>query len=484
VAQGALWGVGRVIAEEHPDLWGGLLDLDPDADAATRAAQLAAELCQRDAERQVAWRGDARFALRLQALGTDTDAPNLPPWPHDGAWLVTGGLGAVALQLAHAMVAQGVRRLILLGRSSLPPRHQWNALAAESRDGQRVRAVRALEAAGASVHLLVADVADPLDLERALRDYESEAWPPICGVLHAAGVLETGLATRTDRASFDRVYATKVVGAEVLDRLLPSVERFVMISSISAALGIPGMASYAAANAGLDALAHDRRARGLHGLSIQSGAWVETGMHSGASADANMQQLQNMGIQGFDALHGVRLFNALAGGPQASVTVLPIDWRAFRAARRGRDLQLFGTLGLQADGANDDAITDRLAQAASPLERRRLMEPIVREAIGRVLKLAPARIDPRKPLGAMGLNSLMAMELRNRLEAVLARPLSATLAWNYPTLEALAAFLCGDAPIAGTVRAAPPAAPSAAPMLADVAELSDEDAAQLLRRKR
>jgi myxalamid-type polyketide synthase MxaE and MxaD len=98
--------------------------------------------------------------------------------------------------------------------------------------------------------------------------------------------------------------------------------------------------------------------------------------------------------------------------------------------------------------------------------------------------LAPARIDPRKPLGAMGLNSLMAMELRNRLEAVLARPLSATLAWNYPTLETLAAFLCGDAPVAGTVRAAPPAASSAAPVLADVAELSDEDAAQLLRRKR
>jgi malonyl CoA-acyl carrier protein transacylase/NAD(P)-dependent dehydrogenase (short-subunit alcohol dehydrogenase family) len=484
VAHGALWGVGRVLAEEHPDLWGGLLDLDPDADAPTRASQLASEVCQRDAERQVAWRGSGRFGLRLQPLGGDADIAAPPPWPGDGAWLITGGLGAVALHLAQAMVAQGVRRLILLGRSPLPPRHQWNALAAESRDGQRVRAVRALEAAGAAVHLLVADVADPLDLERALRDYESDAWPPICGVLHAAGVLETGLATRTDRASFDRVYATKVVGAQTLDRLLPSVERFVMLSSISASLGSHGMVSYAAANAGLDALAQDRRARGLHGLSVQSGAWLDTGMFSGAAADANMQQLRDMGIQGFDVAQGAALFNALAGTPQPSITLLPVDWHAFRAARRGRDLRLFETLGLQKNETNDDAIADRLAQAASPLERRRLMEPIVREAIGRVLKLAPARIDPRKPLGAMGLNSLMAMELRNRLEAVLARPLSATLAWNYPTLETLAAFLCGDAPVAGTVRAAPPAASSAAPVLADVAELSDEDAAQLLRRKR
>ena len=483
VSQAALWGLGRVIAEEHPDLWGGLLDLDPDADAATHADQLAAEVCQRDAERQVAWRGKGRFALRLQASEADpTMTPSLP-WPGDGAWLVTGGLGAVALQLAKAMVAQGVRRLILLGRSPLPPRAQWPALPTDTRDGQRVAAVRALEAAGASVHLLVADVADPVELERVLHQYEAEAWPPICGVLHAAGVLETGLATRTDRASFERVYATKVDCAQTLDRLLPAVERFVMISSISAALGIPGMASYAAANAALDALAHDRRCRGLHGLSIQSGAWIDTGMHSGASADSNLRQLQDMGIQGFDAPQGVALFNALAGRPQASITVLPVDWRVFRAARRGRDLQLIGTLGQQELEVDADGMAERLAQAASPLERRRLMEPVVREAIGRVLKLAPARIDARKPLGAMGLNSLMAMELRNRLEAVLARPLSATLAWNYPTLDALAEFLCGDAAPSGAVRPAPTPAP-AVPVLADVAELSDQDAAQLLRRKR
>jgi len=493
VEQAALWGLGRVLAEEHPELWGGLVDLDPLADTRVQAAQLAAQVNRGLAERQVAWRDGRRFALRLQSLDIAAAVSTTPGWSTDGAWLVTGGLGAVPLRLASSMVAHGVRRLVLLGRRPLPPRSEWLVTPADSRDGRRIAAVRALEAAGASVHLLVADVSDSQDLERTLRDYASEAWPPIVGVLHAAGVLETGLAAQVDRASFERVYAPKVAGALALDRLLPEVKRFVMISSISAALGIAGMSAYAAANAALDALAHDRRARGQHGLSIQSGAWIDTGMHSGLSAEGNLRQLQAMGIQGHSPEHAVALFNALAGRPEASITVLPIDWAAFRAAKRGRDLSMFsgrGPIGTQVERSGD-ALAQRLASAADASGRRRLMEPVVREAIAKVLKLHPTRIDPRKPLGAMGLNSLMAMELRNGLEAALGRALSATLAWNYPTLESLVEFLCGEAPLHVKASNAKPAATTSSAVAEDaartigaIAQLSNEDAARLLRRKR
>jgi acyl transferase domain-containing protein len=484
--QATLWGLGRVIAQEHPELGVTLLDLDPAADARTRAVQLAEEVCRGDGETQVALRDGRRFALRLQALDGEPSAASSVPWPADGAWLVTGGLGEVGLHLASGMVAQGVRRLVLVGRSGLPPRRQWHSIAADSRDGRRIAAVRALEAAGAAVHLVVADVADAADLERALRAYEEEAWPPVRGVLHAAGLLETALAARIDRASLWRVLAAKFHGARNLDRLLPDVDRFVMVSSNSATLGLPGMASYAAANAGLDAIAQDRRARGRHGLSIQSGAWLDTGMHSGVSAEQQMRQLNDIGIRGFTPAQGVALFNALAGRAEACVTVMPIDWPAFAASRRGRDLRLFeGCASIEAPAHGGRASTGEQLAGAGLAERRRLLEPLVRDAVGGVLKLAPARVDPRKPLGAMGLTSLMAMELRNRLESTLDRPLSATLAWNYPTVEALVGFLCGDAPeAAGRLHAAHLAA-APAPITVDaVAHLSDVDAARLLRRKR
>jgi myxalamid-type polyketide synthase MxaE and MxaD len=318
-----------------------------------------------------------------------------------------------------------------------------------------------------------------------LHGYEDEAWPPIRGVLHAAGVLETALATHTDRALLQRVLSPKLHGARNLDRLLPDVERFVLISSNSATLGVPGMGSYAAANAGLDALAHDRRCRKLHALSIQSGAWIDTGMHSGESAGEKMRQLNDIGIQGLTPAEGVAVFSALAGRSDAAITVMPIDWAAFTKARRGRNLQLYdGRLVPDTIAPTADAALSARFGSATASERRQLLEPIVREAVGRVLKLAPARIEPRRPLGAMGLNSLMAMELRNRLESDLGRPLSATLAWNYPTVDALVAFLSGDTPAAAARPAVAAMAPSAIAAFDAVANLSDLDAARLLRRKR
>lgn len=317
IEQAAFWGLGRVLAEEHPELWGGLVDLDPLADSAERAAQLAAQICRGSTDRQIAWRDGKRFALRFVALDMESVECAMPAWPVDGAWLITGGLGAVALHLARSMVAHGVRRLVLLGRHGLLPRGDWLETPPDSPSGRRIAAVRALEAAGASVHLLVADVGDPQSLERALREYSREAWPPIMGVLHAAGVLETRLAVQTDRAAFERVYLPKVAGALALERLLPEVQRFVMISSISATLGIAGMAAYAAANAALDALAHDRRTRSRHGLSIQSGGWIDTGMLSGDAAETNMGQLRAMGIRGHEPQHAVAVFDVLVGRPEA-----------------------------------------------------------------------------------------------------------------------------------------------------------------------
>jgi myxalamid-type polyketide synthase MxaE and MxaD len=481
----AAWGAGRVVAEEHPEFWGGLVDLDPAAGDAANADWLARELLGAGGESQVAWRSGERFTLRLQNLGGEAGEPQPMAWRPDAAYLLTGGLGGVGLHVSAAMVAQGARRLVMLGRSALPERSQWAAVPADSLAGRRITAIRALESAGASVHLLQADVADAQSLEQALQRYTAEAWPPIRGVIHAAGTTENHLVLQTDPQAFARVVAPKLDGALHLDRLLPDLDAFILFSSVSATIGWPGMANYAAANAGLDALACDRRARGLPGLSIQWGPWEDTGLHAGEVARQQTAELLRQGVQHFTAAQGQAVFGALAGRSDALVTVMPADWAMFQTARRGRDLRLYADLlpGAGADAADGVRLSERLAALDHPGERRKLLEPAVRDAVGRVLKLAPARLDPRKPLGAMGLSSLLAMELRNRLEAALDRPLSATLAWNYPTVDALVGFLAGEAAAAPAAPAADLAAPLAAAAIGAVAELSDEDAARLLRRR-
>ncbi|WP_341891915.1 beta-ketoacyl synthase N-terminal-like domain-containing protein [Variovorax sp. YR752] len=478
VRAAAAWGSGRVLADEHPDSWGGLVDIDPQATPDQAAVALAGEFGT-PGQAQVLWDRGERFELRLRALIDGEFEPAPLPWRKDASYLLTGGLGAVGLKVAASMVAQGARRLLLLGRHGLPPRSRWLDADLAPRDRQRIAAVRALEAAGAAVQVVEADVANAASLEGALQRHDAEAWPPIRGVVHAAGVLDNRLALALDRDSHDRVGAAKLTGALQLDRLLPELDFFVLFSSVSAVLGFSGMANYAAANAGLDALAADRRARGQAALSLQWGPWEGTGMHGGDNAAQEMEVLRRRGVRSFGADQGAALFAALAGRAEATVMAVPIHWPTRRAAGHGGSRGLFAGRGELGETIAGAGLAQRL-EALSPDDRRRLAEPLVREAVGAVLKLAPARIDPAQPFGTLGLSSLLAMELRNRLETLFARPLSATLAWNYPTVDSLVGFLCGDSPAA--VR--PAAASKPAAISADVGRLSDAEALQLLRRRR
>ena len=183
--------------------------------------------------------------------------PNAFQWRPNSAYLITGGLGDIGLLVARAMAAQGARRLVLIGRTALPPRAEWNAIAAESEVGRRIAGVRGLEALGVAVHIAAVDVSDETQLSAFLDSYKSEGWPPIRGVFHAAGTLNDQLASSLSKGDFEAVLGPKLRGAQHLDRLLPDLDLFVMVSSISAVIAQPGQANYAAANAGLDALARD-----------------------------------------------------------------------------------------------------------------------------------------------------------------------------------------------------------------------------------
>ena len=480
VEQAALWGAARVVGEEHPELWGGLVDLDPSASPKTAAGWLTQSLLAHDGEDQVAFRQGRRYALRLFPSG-----PHLAfhgfRWRDDAAYLITGGLGGVGLKVARSMAAAGARRLILLGRTPLPAREQWSGAAPESQAGRRIAAVRALEAMGTAVHAPSVDVSDEIALRAFLDCYIAGGWPPIRGVIHAAGAFNNQLAGEMTQAAFDAVAKPKLRGAQLLDSLLPDLDLFVLFSSTSAFLPLPGQSNYAAANAGLDALAYDRRARGLCALSIEWGVWQDTGLVADAIGQVNVAEMARQGVQSFAADRGARLFAALCGCAVPTVAIFPVDWAKFRRARSGRMTALFRRSESGAEFTPSSSALPGEQAAATPAQRRLLLQDLVRDSVSRVLKIKAAQLDLRKALGDMGLNSLMAIELRNRLETALGRPLSATLAWNHPTIEAIVDFLSADGTVAPTdAPIVHPRCGELAASLAAMATLTDEDAMRAL----
>jgi phthiocerol/phenolphthiocerol synthesis type-I polyketide synthase B len=456
VNQAALWGAGRIVAEEHPDLWGGLVDLDPEAAAAANAAALVLEVLAVSGENQVAVRPDGRYIPRLVSAGRNLVFDDFT-WRQDAAYLITGGLGGVGMEIARAMAASGARRLILLGRTALPPRELWNRTPPDTDAGERVAAVQSLEAMGVAVRTDAVDVSDESELRRFLEQYAAERWPPIRGVVHAAATFDSRLAEAMDRQSFDAVMRPKLYGAQLLDRLLPELDFFTLFSSIGAFIPLPGVASYAAANAGLDALAQDRRARGFPALSIAWCPWENTGAVKGFSGQAQTAELTRRGVLALSAERCSSLFIALRGCSGSTVAVFPADLGRLQRTHAARSLSLFrDLLADQSETAFERTkLSDQLANASAS-NRRPVLEALVKDAVARVLKIEPSRLDLRKPLGNMGLNSLMAMELRNRLEIALDRPLSATLAWNYPTIEILVDHLSGDASKPSSRSVVPP----------------------------
>ncbi|MBX3611468.1 MAG: SDR family NAD(P)-dependent oxidoreductase [Hydrogenophaga sp.] len=479
-------GLAAVMAVELGSRWGGVIDLDPGADPVSGAEALALALVQ--SAGTCALRSGRRLRPSLQNVDAPTAmAPvNFRP---DASYVVTGGLGGVGGALARWLVAQGVRHLVVLSRTPVPARLQWAGLTADSPAAPAVRALRDIEALGASVQHVALDVADEAALQTWLASHQAQARPPVRGLFHLAGITEDRLVRDLDESSLAAVLRPKLTGAWNLHRLLPELDHFVMFSSMAGVMPQAGQGSYAAANAFLDSLARQRRATGQAALSIGWGVWAGTGVMQGEGGRRQQDELLRQGIGSFTVQQATSLLPVLLQWPQAHVLAMPIDWQRMRAQPAWRDAPLLMDLLAQVQTVQADGSSADIPTTSDPLERRRAVEQAVRDVVGRVLKVQPSRIDPRKPLGNMGMTSLMALELRNRLEPLHGKPLSATLAWNYPTVEALVTFLAG----ADAAPAVPPASPTAAagdtpPALADVLDdvnaLSDDDAALLLRKRR
>lgn len=461
LAQAPLWGLGEVIALEHPELRCVRLDLDPAAPPG-EAQVIFSELCSPSDESQVAFRRESRYAARL-ARHADPGTGDPLTIRGEGTYLISGGLGALGLQVARWLVGKGARHLVLCGRSAGPP-------AART-------VLDALEEQGVQVRVRQADVSNPQEVRRLLEEVAANA-PPLRGVVHAAGVLQDGVLLRQDWESFRRVTAPKVEGAFNLhtQTLETPLDFFVLFSSVASWLGSAGQGSYAAANAFLDALAAHRHGLGLPAMSIGWGPWARLGMARGEAAE---RQARERGLLAIEPKQGLEVLGSLLSGNGPRVGVFPVDWPRFMKRRSRPFLRRFETVREEED-AQRRPWGQRLRSAA-PGELPDLLRELVKDEVRAVLGFERTwEPPPDRGFFDMGMDSLMSVELRHRLEAALGRPLSSTLAFRYPNVRGLADYLCrvavGDPPRGAQVpREKEAGAAREGRRLSQVEQLADEE---------
>jgi len=493
--QAALWGLGRVIALEHPEAWGGLIDLDPAQSLTEQAASLIAEIRAGDMEDQVAYRGNQRYVARL----TRTAAPSAPAYTFspEAAYWITGGLGGLGLVVARWMAEQGARYIVLSGRRGLPDRSEWEALPAGSRTASQVAAIREIEALGATIDIAAVDIGDAAALQVLINTFGASR-PALKGIFHTAAALGNRLITELSTDDLQSMFWPKIAGTWNLHALTRGLKLdfFVLFSSSTALWGSSQLGHYAAANTFLDAFAHYRRSLGLPALSVNWGTWEVMRVAS----EAERQRVAQFGLEQMPAEAALTILGNLLASDLTQITVAAVDWASLKAAyeaRRARPL-LEGLESKKASKAPAKAgaearkvsLADQLREI-KPKDRRAFIVEHVRQQVARVISVPdPAALDIRQGLFEMGLDSLMSVELKGRLEASVEQPLPSTLTFNYPTIADLARYLdesvlaAASAPeSAAPAIEPPPAEPASEPPAKETDDMSEDDLAALLAAK-
>ena len=293
-AKATAFGPARVLPREVPGVTCATLDVDlPVARRGLRGAlpeplvtAVLEELCADPGNRAAA----LRAGRRLERGWRPQPLPDAAAMPEGATWLITGGFGGIGLAVAERLAQRHGARLVLLGRSPLPPRDRWDAVLRGAAPGdpiaQRIAAVRRLEASGAQVHAAAADVCNLQDMRAAMAAAEAELGP-IRAVIHAAGVIDDAPMLAKTGAAVETVLAPKLHGTQVLDTLFPDgrADLMVLFSSSSTVTTPAGQADYVAANAFLDAFARHRAGGRTRVLAVNWGVWAETGMAAGAVAE-------------------------------------------------------------------------------------------------------------------------------------------------------------------------------------------------------
>ncbi|MFE6880109.1 SDR family NAD(P)-dependent oxidoreductase, partial [Streptomyces sp. NPDC057677] len=460
----AVWGLGRVFGLEHPDHYGGLIDL-PAAWQPRTGGHVVAALAD-PVEDQLAVRPGGTFARRLQHAPAPSHEGR--EWKPRGTALITGGTGALGAHLARWLARNGAERIVLVSRTG-PDAPGAGELARELTTG------------GTPTTVVACDIADPQQVAGLFGDAsvgESGDHPPVTTVIHAAGVPQRTTLQESDPAAFAELLRAKVTGTQNLLAALDEhpVDDLVLFSSNSGVWGSGLHGAYAAANAYLDAVAEQLRERGHRALSVAWGLWGGGGMAEGGGEE----YLSRVGIRPMAPDLAVAALHEALTLDETFIAVADVDWERFvptyTVARRRpliEDLPevrriatdtdtdtVTGTVTATADPSGDGtpSLRGRLAELDAEDQHAELLAIVQREA-AKVLELRdPQAVAEQRAFRELGFDSVMAVEVRNRLRRLSGLSLPATLVFDHPTPAAVVAYLRGAMFPDGTEAGASPLA--------------------------
>ncbi|MGK4910007.1 SDR family NAD(P)-dependent oxidoreductase, partial [Streptomyces albus] len=416
-----VWGLGRVVALEEPGRWGGLVDVPVEPVGGSVARLVEALSCGVAGEDQLAVRGGAVLGRRLVRARLSGGGV----WSPSGTVLVTGGTGALGARVARWVVERGAGRVVLASR---------RGMAAEG----AAELCEELRALGAGVEVVACDVGVRREVEELLARCDVSA------VVHVAGVLDDGVVGGLTVDRLAGVWEAKAGAAWHLHHALGDreLDAFVVFSSAAGVWGGAGQGSYAAANAALDALVEYRRARGLVGASVAWGPWAESGM---AADEAVRSRLGRGGVRPLEPKAAVGILGSASG----CFAVADVDWERFvpgvtavRASRLWDEVAPgAGVVVERAEPAGGGGLHKRLAGLSGAARRSSLMDT-VRGQVATVLGFAdPTVLNPSTAFRELGVDSLMAVELRNALAMVSGLTLPSTVVFDHPSIDALTDLL-------------------------------------------
>ncbi|RKH50139.1 type I polyketide synthase [Corallococcus llansteffanensis] len=425
LAEAALWGWGRTLAQELPQHWGGLYDVDPQLVEESLPLLALDLLCAREHAEGVAYRWGRRFVPHLVRARPESSGRDTRPLVlrGDASYIVTGGQGAIGLQVAEWAVARGARHLVLASRGEP--------------DATAHQAVERMRATGARVHCARCDVGDREEVAALVARASEEA--PIRGVIHAAGILRDGALLSLDDRRIAQVLRPKLAGArnlEIATARLP-LDFFVLFSSLAGVVGSAGQAAYAAANAFLGALARRRRQAGRHALALDWGPWT-VGM---ASRTEGTQRWHRQGVGSLTPTVALAALEQALRQDAAQLTVAAMDWT--RASGSLGDVRAEDVLppASRRPAASGAELITRLRSTPGPRRERFLAEFLTAELNTLLGRDPRTPIDPQAGLSDLGIDSLLALDLHTLLEKQVEQALPATLAFDFPNVGALTGYL-------------------------------------------
>ncbi|KAI4122121.1 MAG: hypothetical protein LQ338_005990 [Usnochroma carphineum] len=442
LAQAPLVGLSRIIASEQPDSWGAFIEVDS-TEFPFQAIKYVSGADVIKVEDTIAKVSRLR-AIPQSALYPLDSPSHMTPKP-EGTYLISGGLGALGLEVAAFLTERGARRIILLSRRALPPRKQWSSPSCPM--AKEVRQIQALEQAGASIYSVAIDLGSPSAATSLQGKLDELSLPPVLGVVHAAGLVEDQLIMDATPASFARVLAPKVAGTLALHRCFPpasNLDFFILFSSCGQLFGFPGQGSYAAGNAFLDTMAEHRRAAGDRGaIALQWTSWRGLGMAATTPDSANFieAELGSKGIASvsrddafrawdyvasYDVSQGVVLRSLVLGAED----ILPHDILEDIVVRRAPPS---ATATLDVTPNVDRTAVDRLPEPGP--KRVEYLTNKISECVAGVLQLPSVEdVDPKAALADLGMDSVMTVALRRGLQGSLKVKVPPTLVWGCPTV--------------------------------------------------